>query len=384
MGIREVLIARRPGDDPLQHFCHPLPPSVKLTLVDADATDAFESLRAELTTDEFLLALEGHALNDRRVLKNLLQCNVSCAILSPTGSQPGAAAILAACDSPLFDSPCCETLTGLLDAAIRDARINTLDLASFQRHVINLRRKIEPFLLRVEHSAQLKEADRVLRQTVHKGVLEFVGKYIHPPLEFGATRLLAKTSVTPNQITALWLSLAAITIGLFATGHLLAGIILAALCGVLDGIDGKLARLTLQFSKAGDVLDHVGGTVFDACWYLALGWYFTGGQLNSTAGIFTAILLISYIVERIIPGIFKKIHRAEIYDYAEIDKLGRLVGSRMNNNVWFLMSGIILGFAREAFYGISLWMLATACWHLVRFFWVTWRTKARKPALNRV
>ena len=74
----------------------------------------------------------------------------------------------------------------------------------------------------------------------------------------------------------------------------------------------------------------------------------------------------SYCVERIVPGIFKKLHGREIYDYAKIDRFMRLIGSRMNNNIWLLLIATTLGWPKEGFYFISLWMLVTASWHTLR------------------
>jgi hypothetical protein len=54
----------------------------------------------------------------------------------------------------------------------------------------------------------------------------------------------------------------------------------------------------------------------------------------------------------------------------------------MNNNVWCLMIGVALGFARETFYVISVWMLLTATWHTLRLIWVTWQSRTGVPALG--
>jgi phosphatidylglycerophosphate synthase len=41
---------------------------------------------------------------------------------------------------------------------------------------------------------------------------------------------------------------------LYALGYLWAGALLALIIGVLDGLDGKLARLKVQMTKAGTFL----------------------------------------------------------------------------------------------------------------------------------
>ncbi len=379
--VNEIVICTNHDLDPVKHFCHAPPKSLTLRVVRTDTSQRWGCLSTELeNSPEPVLVLEGHAFNDRRVLKELLACRKACGVVSPNGSTAASAAIVTAEVAPIF-SHGDRSLTETIAAALSEEKLAKLDLSEFDPYIENLRRRIPPFLLLVEGEKQVREMDRLLRQQVHKGVLEFVAKYIHPPLEFGAVKLIAHTPISPNLITIIWLILAAIAVPLFATGHLLAGIILAVISGVLDGVDGKLARLTLRFSKTGDMLDHIGGTVYDAVWYLALGWYFSGGDPNSTGATFTFILFISYLVERVVPGIFRKMHKAEIHDYAAVDIFVRFVGSRMNNNIWLLLVGIVFGLARQTFYFISVWMLATATWHTLRLVYVTWRKRTGKPAL---
>lgn len=383
LGIEEIMVITEPGIDSHERFCYPLPENLKIKFKTTANSDPFETLKMELQeSKDLILVLEGHTLNDRRILKKLVEAQAPCAVISPRGGLNAIAAVLSANEISLIENTKVKKLTPLLFEAIKNSKIKELDLTNFDTYIKNLRRKIEPYLLLIEDKEQLKEADQRLRETVQKGVNDFVAKYIHPPLEFAAVRFLTCTPLTPNQITMIWVILASLVIVFFATGHLLIGIFLAALCGVLDGIDGKLARLTLRFSKAGDLLDHISNTVYDGTWYLALGWYFSKGDLTTTAAQFTLILFISYCVERIVPGIFKKLHGSEIYDYTKLDKIVRLVGSRMNNNVWFLMLGIIVGWPREAFYVVSLWMLVTAFWHTLRLFWVTWKTRAKRTVLT--
>ena len=376
--FREVTVVTAEEDDPIKHFCHVLPKSLKVSLV-YDKSSSFQNLLDKLAkTDDFILALEGHALNDRRILKRILEVKSAGAVISPTGSNRAGVALLSSSEISLFENPSEKGLTFILSQAVQSSKIRSFSLSSFEPYIENLRREIAPYLLQIETPEQLKEADQLLRKTAHKGVLEFVAMYLYPPLEFVTTRLIAHTKITPNLITVIWLILSAIAIPLFATGNLLLGIILAAISGVLDGIDGKLARLTLRFSKTGDLLDHVGGTIYDAIWYLALGWYFANGNLNSTAAYFTYVLFGAYVVQRAVPGLFKKLHGSEIYDYAPIDTFVRLIGCRMSNNVLLMLVGIILGLARETFYFLSIWMVATAIWSTLRLLQVTWKSRTKE------
>lgn len=367
-----ILCPRDPN--PLEQFCHSLPESIEVSVV-FEESKPFGSLTEQLVIQDAVLVLEGHAFNDRRILEELMAENSDAAVVSPCGSNPSAAAILSARNVSLFENTE-EKLSPILMEGIQQTQIATLDLSKFQNYMISLRREISPFLLRIENEQQLNEADTLLRKTVQKGVLDFVGKYIHPPLEFSLVNLIAYTPVSPNMVTIFWLILDGIAVLLFATGYLLPGCILAIISGILDGVDGKLARLTLRFSKTGDLLDHLGNGVFDALWYLALGWYFSAGDLHSTAATYTAILIIAYTVERIVPALFLKIHKAEIWDYKKIDIIVRLICSRMNNNIWVFTFGVLLGYPQEAFYLISIWMLITAVWHTLRLIYISLKRKS--------
>jgi hypothetical protein len=376
LGVSEVVVLVSSGNESVWHFRHRPLWTQKISRVVSNDNDPFKSLRAGLrTANGNILILEGHALNDRRILEKLVNADSVAAIISPTGLRKAGAAVLSSSEATLLERTTAGTVTGFVRKGIQKGEVPALDLTGFDPYLYHLRRVVPPYLLLVEDARQLVEADDVLRRTVHKGVNDFVAKYIHPPLEFGALRFLVDTPVTPNQVTTLSLIISALVIPLFAYGHLLTGLVLAAVKGVLDGIDGKLARLVMLCSKTGDRLDHIGDVIFDALWYLALGWHFSSGDLSSTEAFFTKLLICSYIVERIVPGIFKKMHTYEIYDYGEVDKIARLIGSRINNNVWLMMIGILIGKAQEAFYIISLWMLTTASWHTFRLIYITLKTR---------
>ncbi len=380
LGVREVVILTAADNDPLAQFLHPAPPALKLQ-IDSESGNARDSLAAALAnSDAGMLVLDGNAVNDRRILTRMVESTAPCWAISPVGAKPATVALLAKEHARAIAAAPADAGLPQLLGGLGATNLNKIDLNTFDPYVKQLRRTISPFLISVENEAHLRTADDFLRQTVHKGTNDLVAKTIHPPLEFGITRVLARTPITPNHVTFLGIFISMATVYLFATGNLLAGVLLAATKGVLDGVDGKLARLLLKFSKSGDMLDHVGDTIFDALWYLALGWHFSQGDFASTAAVFTQILFFSYWVERIVPGLFNKLHGYEIYDYAAIDRFMRLIGSRMNNNVWVLLVGILTGVARETFYFVSIWMLATAVWHTFRLVFVTWQARKAQPA----
>ncbi|RMG62888.1 MAG: CDP-alcohol phosphatidyltransferase family protein [Calditrichaeota bacterium] len=375
-GIETIVLLTQSGEDPTNSFCHGISQTTRLRVEAADQSGPLPSLFSLIQSSQVpVIALEGHALNDRRLLKILVESANDLAILPEYGPAPAGLARLSRDTLEALEGVVAFSLTELLQTAVAENRLPCFDLSQFDTYMDNLRRRVPPYAIKVEDEATYRAAEKVLKRTVQKGVLEVVGKFIHPPLEFGAVRLIAESKITPNQITLVWVLLALSVIPLYLTGHLLLGTLFAALVGILDGVDGKLARLTLRFSEAGDKLDHISGTINDALWYMALGWYFSGGNLHSRPALFAALLLGSYLIHRIVPGLFRGFFAREIYDYQKIDEVARLIGARVNNNVWVFLIGLLLEKPLETFYLISVWMAITALWFIVRFFWVSYQQR---------
>jgi archaetidylinositol phosphate synthase len=81
---------------------------------------------------------------------------------------------------------------------------------------------------------------------------------------------------------------------LFALGHPVWGGLLVILCGVLDALDGKIAKLTGKASSRGDFLDHVLDRYADI--FIITG-IFAGGAAPWIIGVFglTGVLMSSYL-----------------------------------------------------------------------------------------
>jgi 1L-myo-inositol 1-phosphate cytidylyltransferase / CDP-L-myo-inositol myo-inositolphosphotransferase len=137
--------------------------------------------------------------------------------------------------------------------------------------------------LEVTNEAALAEAEtRLLRGLVKKqdGLLT---RLISRKISLAATRRLAKTSITPNAMTLVCLTLGLLGAWSFASPsppRQIAGGVLFLLHSILDGCDGELARLKFQESRFGGMLDffcdnlvHV--AVFSA---FAIAWKTASGQ----------------------------------------------------------------------------------------------------------
>jgi phosphatidylglycerophosphate synthase len=112
--------------------------------------------------------------------------------------------------------------------------------------------------------------------SLRKAADGLAAKLINRRISLPITYLLARTRITPNQITLVALACAIAGAFVLSRGGYhaaLAGMLLFEIGSIVDGIDGELARLRLQFSRRGQWLDTVVDDISNVC-------YATGVMLN--------------------------------------------------------------------------------------------------------
>ena len=148
--------------------------------------------------------------------------------------------------------------SGLFEEGLRDeieaGRIEAIDIAARDWDLPSLRRKLRPYWFPAPIPEQRRRAQHQLIDAAQKGSLDFPAM-VHAPIENFLISHLCKTAITPNQLTAVTNIAAWGVTFLFATGRLGWGTILALVVGVLDGLDGKQARVKIETSKFGK-LEH--------------------------------------------------------------------------------------------------------------------------------
>ncbi len=120
-------------------------------------------------------------------------------------------------------------------------------------------------------------------------------------------RLLAKTKVTPNQMTWAAFGIALLSFVSFVLGNNIIAGLLVQLSSIVDGIDGSLARLKGMTSEFGSFLDSVLDRYADILIVLGLTLWslyhetYSGIWLAGLLAI-TGIICISYTRARISPN----------------------------------------------------------------------------------
>jgi phosphatidylglycerophosphate synthase len=103
-----------------------------------------------------------------------------------------------------------------------------------------------------------------------------ITRYLYRPVSFPLTRLLAKTPITPNQIS--YVVAALVAIGCWVTAQAsaraaLAGTVIVLAASYLDCCDGEIARVKLLSSRLGAWLDTIVDELSSVGYMVALGWH---------------------------------------------------------------------------------------------------------------
>ena len=135
----------------------------------------------------------------------------------------------------------------------------------------------------------------------------YVSKYINRRLSEPMARLLAKTRITPNQMSWVAFSIAVLSFVSFIVTQNIIGGILAQLSSIVDGMDGSLARLKGMSSTFGGFLDSMLDRYADILIVLGLTWWSVSHEIYPgiwLAGFLaiTGTISISYSRARIGPN----------------------------------------------------------------------------------
>jgi len=175
-----------------------------------------------------------------------------------------------------------------------------------------------------------------------KGASDLLAYYVHRPLENMIVFRLMNTSITPNQITLMTNLLAYVVAALYFLGFLLPGSLLSFIVGLMDGIDGKLARAKNQTSKLGK-MEHAFDLLFEFTWLASLALFLHRASEDSLPLILCifSILFISFY--RYCYDTFSRTMGTSLDIYGGFEKIFRRIAGRRNLYNIHILIGVLLG-----------------------------------------
>ncbi len=229
-----------------------------------------------------------------------------------------------------------------------------------------LRKRELPYLMALDAEA-LPAIERRIFGGAYKGVTDVVTLYVWPAPARAVTRFCAERGITPNQVTFVSLLLVFAAMGLFWTGHYGLGLAAAWAMTFLDTVDGKLARVTLTFTRFGDVFDHSIDLIHPPFWWWAwiVGLPALGLPLAHESVVLTAIVA-GYVLQRLEEGAFIAWFRMDMHTWQRFDSLFRLITARRNPNLLILTVAAAAGRPDTGIVAVAIWTMLSLGVHTLR------------------
>jgi phosphatidylglycerophosphate synthase len=243
-------------------------------------------------------------------------------------------------------------------------QIASVDAAQQPAYVESMRRNLRPVFFPAPSPERRLLAERFLREATQSGVLDFPA-LVHAPIEKWIVSHLCRTSITPNQITLGTGILGLSVTLLYAFGHLWVGALLALLVGILDGVDGKLARLKVQTTRIGKG-EHLLDYFVEMSWWAALAYHFHATGQVRYAYMIWLVFFACDSLERLAKRSVKLRVGRSIDDVSRFDRFVRYVAGRRNIYTWLFTFCLLTGTPATGFILLCLWGMATAAIHIFR------------------
>jgi phosphatidylglycerophosphate synthase len=247
--------------------------------------------------------------------------------------------------------------------------IHSGDMEAFDE---NLRRSTKPMLERVS-TERKAELENTLYGNAYRGITDLVTKFLWPKPAKRAVHICASLHISPNMVTTVGLVLVVAACFLFLHGYYAWGLLAGWLMTFLDTVDGKLARVTIQSSKFGHLYDHIIDLIHPPFWYIYWGMSLVSFQavLGQGQEQMYWIIIISYIVGRLVEGIFPILGDCSIFTWRPFDAWFRLVTARRNPCLILLTLSALIGKPEWGFIAVTFWSALTTLIMVLRLLQAT-------------
>ena len=223
--------------------------------------------------------------------------------------------------------------------------------------------------------SEQKTIENYMYDKSYKGITDLVTKWWWPLPARWAVRKCIALKISPNMVTSFGWLLTILSGVAFYYGYFVLGLLSAWIMTFLDTVDGKLARVTLQSSKIGHVMDHgldiVHPPVWYWCWAIGLNIdTITAFGITASTMTWFWVMFAAYVGGRVFEGLFQLMFNdISIFCWRPVDSYHRLITARRNPclillSITMLLLNPVLGFIL-----IVVWTLTSTAWLAIRFIY---------------
>jgi phosphatidylglycerophosphate synthase len=307
------------------------------------------------TSPREVIAVDATLVVDRRLLGALVRTPTPSVVQPAPGSpQRVRLARLDARDLAVFGEP--------LEAASDLALLDPSEISTYSEEM----RGHDPIVLFDASTPEgAKAAEDALVRSTQKHVMDAPARWIDPFFENAMLRGLAPTRVSPNHVT-----LAALVLGLLAAWWVWRGWLALALptmflVGWLDGVDGKLARLRLHYSRFG-IGDPFFDFAYENAWWIAFSALMAESGHGDAAVWCGAALIGGNLLDEIAYTLSGMWLGTSLDLLTPADGAFRLIAGRRNVYVMILAVATLAGSTWGGFVVCGAWAVITGVAHGVR------------------
>ncbi len=312
-----------------------------------------------LTEADTVLLLRGDFLYDQRIITNMIETgDVILEFNSPQGPQPVAAYVPGKLADQM-EKILCADASEEYPAGLRRESPETL-VPVYLKSLL----KIDPPYLFPITEQNRRRLEKRLFSGSYKGVTDLVTKWFWPKPAQWATGYCARHGISPNLVTSVSLVLSIMALLQFYYGAYAWGLLSAWLMTFLDTVDGKLARVTINYSSFGNIFDHSIDLIFPPLWYIAWGLSLQTTHPEIMALPLTFIIwltFIGYLAGRLCEGLFTHfLEPSGIFCWQTIDSCFRLITGRRNPNLLLLTLFIFYGRPDLGIFVVCMWTVLSS------------------------
>ncbi|MEM2997694.1 MAG: CDP-alcohol phosphatidyltransferase family protein [Thermoproteota archaeon] len=239
-----------------------------------------------------------------------------------------------------------------------------LDVSSMQVEHLELKRRVSPVCVKIDSRQSIELAKRRLVFRTQKG-LHFTS-YINKPVEDYIVYQIADLPwITPNRITIMANIAAFLVAILFLSGYVKIAAVSAYLVGILDGLDGKLARARGILTRLG-YIEHTFDMLYEQAWYICFSLSLCFSENSHLPLVLGLCMLLADSFVRHCYMQFKETMGRALTAYTDFDRLFARVDGRRNVYVLYMILFSLLSMPLYAMYAMLTHSSVTAVVYAVR------------------